>query len=103
MRSRHASNTQMPGTRPGMAWQLSMMLAGLSGGRLGHRPARKHADKVRAILRAAMDIARHAVGGDGHAVERLRAEALLEGLLERGHPEHAVGAGAGDRDADIGP
>ena len=34
--------------------------------------------------------------------ERLRAEALLERLLERGHAEHAARAGAGHRHADVG-
>src|SRR5262245_857023 len=72
------------------------------GRRLRHRTARQHADEMRAIFGAAVNVARHPVGGDGHAVERLRAEALLQRLLERGGAEHAIGAGAGHRHADIG-
>src|SRR4029078_11055967 len=48
--------------------------------RLGDRAARQHADEMRTILGAAMDIAAHPIGLDRHAFERLRPKALLERL-----------------------
>src|SRR5580704_17437038 len=65
------------------------------------RPARQHADKMRAIFGAAVDVAVHAIGRNGHAFERFRRETFLKCLLERRHAEHAFGAGAGHRDADV--
>src|SRR5262249_20734605 len=55
--------------------------------RLGNRAARQHADEVRTIFGAAMDIAAHPISLDRHALERLRPKALLERLLERRHAE----------------
>ena len=52
--------------------------------RLRHRPARQHADQVRAVFGAAVDVGVHAVGRDGQAFEGFRREALLQRLLERG-------------------
>src|SRR5262249_57779288 len=66
-----------------------------------HRPARQHAHEMGAIFGAAVDVARHPVGRNGHAFERLGAEALAQGLLEGGHAEHAVRARAGHRDPDL--
>jgi hypothetical protein len=57
---------------------------------------------MRAVFGAAVDVGVHAVGGDGQAFERFRRKTLLQRFLERRHAEHAVRAGAGDRDSDIG-
>src|SRR5712671_4820836 len=60
---------------------------------------RQHAHQMRAIFRAAVDVAAHALLSDGHAVERFGTESLLERLLECRHPEHAIATGARHRDA----
>src|SRR5581483_10782560 len=85
---RMAPKTWMPGTRPGMTWKQSHrnLVTAVSLRRRGDRPAREHADQVGAILGAAVNVARHAVGRHRHPFERFRAEALLQRLLERGHP-----------------
>ena len=57
---------------------------------------------MRPIFGGGVNVLVHAVGRDRHALDRLRREALLQRLLERLHPEHAIGAGAGHRDADVG-
>ena len=57
-----------------------------SGDRLAdgvrHGAARQHADQVRAVLGATVDIAVHPVGRNGHAFERLRRKAFLQRFLE---------------------
>src|SRR5690349_12589816 len=65
------------------------------------RTARHHADEVRPILGAAVDIAVQAGRRHRHSLERLRREALLERLLEFLHSEYPAGAGAGDGNADL--
>src|SRR5262249_48384923 len=60
-----------------------------------------HANQMRAVLGAAVDVRVHSVGRDAEPVQRLRREALLQRLLERLHAEYAVRARAGYGDADL--
>src|SRR5580704_11093440 len=63
---------------------------------------RQHADQMRAIFGAAVQIAVQSVGRNRDAVEHLVREALLQGLFERLGAEYAVRAGAGDGDTHVG-
>src|SRR5262245_14175971 len=61
--------------------------------------AGEHAHEMCTIFSAAVNVAAHAFLADGHAVERLRAEAFLERLFERRHTEDSISARSGDGDA----
>ena len=56
---------------------------------------------MRAILGAGVNVGAHAIRRHRHALDRLRREALIERFLERLYAEHAIGASAGDGDADF--
>src|ERR1700759_2093723 len=71
------------------------------GGGGFYSAARQNADQMRTILGAAVQVAVQTLGWHRQPFERLGRETLLQRLLESGDAKHTVGAGAGDRNADI--
>src|ERR1700704_1617591 len=63
--------------------------------------ARQHGYQVRAILRAAVQVAVQPIGRHRQPVEDFGVEALLQRFLERRDAERSLGAGAGDGNAYI--
>src|SRR5690606_11489233 len=59
---------------------------------------RQHADQMRAVCRAAMNVRDHVAGVDLDAFDRLAGDFFRERALHRGHAEDAALARAGDGD-----
>ncbi len=62
---------------------------------------RKHTDQMRAIFRAAVQVAVEAVGGNAQPLMRFRCEAFFQSVFERRQAKHAVGPGARNGDTHI--